>query len=241
MSLGIECKKLKRTGYIPLFLMGGLLAAAVPIIMMTLRAEIYTGQPGNPLHILLDANWQMMAMLNVLLAVCGACLMYHTEYADNASQRMDMLPVRQGSLFLGKFLVAVLASSGAMMLESISVAICLIHWFPEFDFSLMALINNMGFEMALMLPTIMLMLLIASACKNMWVSLGIGVILVFTFSILPSDHRILTLCPFATPYQLLHTAQKNGRVSVFLLTSGIETLGFGAGELMYQKVRRCFV
>ena len=30
----------------------------------------------------MDANWQMMAMLNILVCICGACMMFHTEYAD---------------------------------------------------------------------------------------------------------------------------------------------------------------
>ena len=32
MSLSLECKKAKRTGFIPAFLCGGILAAAVPIV-----------------------------------------------------------------------------------------------------------------------------------------------------------------------------------------------------------------
>ena len=34
MSLSLECKKAKRTGFIPAFLCGGILAAAVPIVNM---------------------------------------------------------------------------------------------------------------------------------------------------------------------------------------------------------------
>lgn len=42
-----------------------------------------TALAGNPINILMSANWQMMAMLNILISICGACMMYHTEYADN--------------------------------------------------------------------------------------------------------------------------------------------------------------
>ncbi|MCI9143438.1 MAG: ABC transporter permease, partial [Lachnospiraceae bacterium] len=76
----LETRKLKRTGYIPAFLGGGLLAGLVPIVNMTVRTTMFTTQPGNPFHILMDANWQLMAQLNVLLLVCGACILYHTEY-----------------------------------------------------------------------------------------------------------------------------------------------------------------
>lgn len=82
MSLLIESKKLKRTGYLPAFLAGGFLAAAFPVVYMMVKAEEMTALAGNPINILMSANWQMMAMLNILISICGACMMYHTEYAD---------------------------------------------------------------------------------------------------------------------------------------------------------------
>ena len=88
MSLGLECKKIRRTGFFPAFIVGGLLAAAVPVLNMAVRSNIYVGIENSPLQILMSANWQMIAMLNVLLIVAGACLMYHTEYADNGIQKM---------------------------------------------------------------------------------------------------------------------------------------------------------
>ena len=103
MTLGLEIKKLKRTGYFPAFLAGGLLASAFPLVNMMIRAETFTALPGEPFIILMDANWQMMAMLNILVSICGACMMYHTEYADNGAQKMDVLPVGTGHLFIIKF------------------------------------------------------------------------------------------------------------------------------------------
>lgn len=85
-----------------------------------------------------------------------------------------------------------------------------------------------------------LMLVIASACKNMWVSLGIGVILVFTLSILPQDNIVLSLFPFASPYQMLSAAVENSRTALFLAVCGIETVVFGIAEVLYLQVRRCF-
>ena len=83
MRFGMELKKLRRTGYFPAFPAGAAAASAFPILNMAVRTEVYTGLPGNPLDILLDASWQMMAMLNILLIVCCTCMMYHTEYAEN--------------------------------------------------------------------------------------------------------------------------------------------------------------
>ena len=53
-----------------------------------------------------------------------------------------------------------------------------------------------------MLPVILLSLLIASLCKNMWISLGIGVICVFLATMIPTRNFVLTLFPFALPFQV---------------------------------------
>ena len=86
--------------------------------------------------------------------------------------------------------------------------------------------------------TVMLMLVIASACRNMWISLGIGVILVFTLSVFPQDNEVLSLFPFASPYQTFAAAAENGRALLFVAACGIETVLFGIAEVIYLKVRR---
>ena len=70
MALNLEIKKLKRAGYLPAFLGGALLAAAFPLANMLFRPETFTAMPGRPFDILMDADWQMMAMLNILVSIC---------------------------------------------------------------------------------------------------------------------------------------------------------------------------
>ena len=129
MTFGLECKKIKRTGFIPTFIVGGLLAAAVPVVNMAVRSETYLGLESSPIQILMDANWQMMAMLNVLLLVAGACLMYHTEYADNAIQKMYMLPIKKQNLFFGKTVLIAVMGIVILIFEAIGIAFCSILWF----------------------------------------------------------------------------------------------------------------
>ena len=100
--MNVEYMKIKRSGFVPLALGSGILAAAFPVLNMAVRPERYLNLPGSPVEILMQANWSLMAMLNVLLVVAGACLLYHIEYADNGMQKMESLPVREGSLFFGK-------------------------------------------------------------------------------------------------------------------------------------------
>ena len=77
MSVFLEFKKAKRTGLLPTYIAGGMLAAAVPVVNMAVRSEMYLTRQGNPVSILFHANWQMMAMLNILLVTSGTCLLYH--------------------------------------------------------------------------------------------------------------------------------------------------------------------
>ncbi|XCP84036.1 ABC transporter permease [Roseburia hominis] len=240
MILRLEFSKLRRTGYVPAFLAGGLLASAFPIANMAFRQEMYLHLPQDPLTILTDANWQMMAMLNILLAVCGACIMYHTEYANNGVQKMNVLPVRPETIFLGKCITAFIFSAVMILLETAAFTGCALYWFPGYEPDFTKLAGYAGFAFLMMLPTILLMLLIASACQNMWLSLGIGVVLVFLCSILPQDNSILPLCPFSSPYQTLPSVQEKGKTIWFLTACGIETLFLGTIALILQRIRRYF-
>lgn len=240
MSLVIESKKLKRTGYIPAFLAGGFLAAAFPVVYMMVKAKEITSLSENPIDILMSANWQMMAILNILISICGACMMYHTEYTDNGIQKMSMLPIHQGNMFLGKFCISALMVSAMIVVEIAALIGCASYWFPGYTFDLAEILKNTGFQIVVTMPTVMSMLVITSACKNMWVSLGIGVILVFTLSILPQDNAVLSLFPFSSPYQTLAAATANSRTTLFLSVCGVETVLLGVVEMIYLKVRRCF-
>ena len=99
MTSALEWKKMRRTGFFPAFLAGGLLTAAVPVVNTALRPENFVDQQALPAVILTGANWQVMSMLLSFLLIIGACIMYHTEFADNAMQRMDTLPKRPEDLF----------------------------------------------------------------------------------------------------------------------------------------------
>ena len=63
-------------------------------------------------------------------------------------------------------------------------------------------------------------------------------ILVFTLSVFPQDNEVLSLFPFASPYQTFAAAAENGRAPLFVAACGIETVLFGIAEVIYLKVRR---
>lgn len=239
MSIILESKKMKRTGLVPALLCGGIIAAAVPIINMAVRSEIYTGLDTSPIQILFDANWQMMAMLNILLIVAGACMIYHTEYADNAIQKLCTLPTRESSLYFGKFAFLTAMYAFVLIIEAAGIAISTYHWFELTGDIRIELLKSLGYSLLLMLPATLAALLIASACKNMWVSLGIGVVCVFLATLLPSDNFTLSLFPFSLPFQsFAGTAETT--IRNFVIAAIAESIGFIIAELLFIKIRRSF-
>lgn len=239
MSVFLECKKIRRTGFLQAFIGGGILAGAVPVVNMAVRSEIYQTKQGSPVQILLSANWQMMAMLNVLLVVTGACLLYHMEYADHAMQKMKSLPVREISIFSGKVILTILMSLLVLAIEAGATAFCAYYWFETRNGFWEELGRNFGYAFLLMLPCLVLSMLISEACKNMWISLGIGVVCVFTATMLPTDNFALSLFPFATPFQMF-TGTDLAQVTRYIYAAAAETFVFGLAELLLIKIRRSF-
>lgn len=239
MSFALERRKVKRTGFLPAFLGGGILAAAVPVLNTAFRSEMYVSMNGSPVNILLGANWQMMSMLNILLIVAGACIMYNTEYADNAIQRMCTLPTKESTMFFGKTAVLITVSILLLVIEAVSIFGCSVHWFLQSTDLYMEILKNFGFFLLLMLPAILLSLLIASVCKNMWISLGIGVICVFIATMIPTGNFVLTLFPFALPFHMLggHAADV---IRNYAIAGAIETVVIALLEVVVLKVRRSF-
>lgn len=239
----LEVQKIKRTGFCQAFLGGGALAALVPVVNMAVRTETFTSQPGSPFQILMEANWQLMAQLNIFILVCGACLLYHTEYADNAIQKAQAIPMGPSGLFLGKLGILLFSCLIPLCLETASLVLCCMHWFPDRTGEGFQMLTGMAFEFAVLLPTGAAMLFISSMCRNMWGSLGAGVILVFVASMLPTNApsigRILAFVPFCAPYRMLQEFPGREAVWALCLCLG-EVVLLCAAERVYQSIRRCF-
>lgn len=242
MSLCLECIKVKRTGFLPAFIAGGILAALVPLVNMAFRSEFYMESSMPPLKILLDENWQMMAMFNILLVVAGTCLMYHLEYAENAIQRMCTLPVRESGMFFGKFVLALAACIMMLAIEAAAIAFCCVHWFGK-DADLwnlaIEILKNFGYFFLLMLPVILCSLLIASLCENMWTSLGIGVLCVFIATMIPVKNFALSIFPYALPFQIF-VGKTESIVRNYVIAGMLESVIAVAAEVVLLKIRRWF-
>lgn len=238
MSLLLEIKKLKRTGFFPAFLIGAILAASFPIINIAVRPENFINQNLPALDILMNANWQMISMLNMFFLVIGSCIIYHTEFADHAMQKMEALPQPIGKLFINKTLILIGSIIFALIIEAASFIFCAYYWFNTDNSFLPDILKYFGYEFILLIPAALLIMIIASLCQNMWISLGIGVIGVFIATMLPTDNLILSFFPFAMPFQTLNNAIDNSWISPFLISSGIQTILFSIIEVCILKVRR---
>ena len=239
MSFTPEYKKLKRTGLFPAFFIGGIPAAAVPVLNMAFRSQMYIGINASPVSILLNANWQMMSMLNILLILSCACIMYHTEYADNAMQKMCTLPIKESAIFFGKTAVMIAMAVMMLALEMISIFFCALYWFAPSAELCVEILKNFGFFLLLTLPAILLSLLIASLCKNIWISLGIGVVCMFLATMIPRQNFLLTLFPFALPFQTIAECGI-GEITHYAIACALESAVISLLEIAILKIRRWF-
>ncbi len=166
-----------------------------------------------------------------------------------ACQRIGFIFWQSGFCFAGMGIVI-------LVLEAVGIALCLVHWYELSSNVALELLKNFGYAFVLMLPATLLSLLIASLCQNMWVSLGIGVICVFTATMLPADKFILSIFPFALPFQIFAGVAETV-IRNMLIASVIETAviafcrrntfedkeGYGMSFLSllgveYKKIRR---
>ena len=165
--------------------------------------------------------------------------MYHIEFADHAMQKMKSLPIRESSIFFHKVVLVMVMSAVVLLLEAGAVTFCTDHWFEITEGFWLELFQNFAYEFLLMLPSIVLSMFIASVFENMWVSLGIGVVCIFTATMLPTDHFLLSLFPFAIPFQILAGTDKT-EVIHYLYAAIIEVLVLSLLEVLFVKVRRLF-
>lgn len=161
--------------------------------------------------------------------------MYHQEFANNAMQKMNTLPIRGSALYRGKCGLLCLLLGMALFLEGTAVGLCVIYWFPAGNEFWLTLGKYLGFSYLLTLPCVFLSLLISSVCQNMWVSLGIGVVCIFTATILPSENFALSLFPYALPFRLLFETARPER---YLWAAPIEVGILLLSEAVIVRIRR---
>lgn len=237
MNLMTEFKKIKRTGLAETFLAGGILSALVPVLNTALRTEMFVGQQGNPFEILINGNWQIIAMLNVLLVVVGSSIIYNIEYSNNAVQKTETLPINSFSVFLGKFTILSIFSILNIALETISLVFCVKKWFDERQFESTEVLKFFGISVLFTFTAVFLMMLVAKYCKNMWVCLGTGVLFVLFATVLGNENLYFSMFPFALPFETIFG--NSDKEMLQLIVASVSECGiFIVAELILNKIRR---
>lgn len=238
MILTLEMKKLKRTGFLPAIFLGSLFACAFPLANTALRPELFVQQKLPATEILLNTNGQMLSMVNLLLTVLGACILYHTEFSGSGIKKMNTLPVSQNLLFFHKTLLLLLGLAAAVLLESCCLGFCAVHWFPSEEMLPLHLAQHTGYAFFLLVPAALLMMLIALSFENMWVTLGVGVICIFVSTMIPTDTAILGYFPFVLPFWRFFDIQDKETLLLSLCICLAEILVLMFVEILLQKLRR---
>lgn len=234
MILSLERKKLKYTGISAAFLGGALLAASIPVLNTYFRKDMFIYQHLPSLEILLNANGQMLSMMNLFLCLIGACIIFHTEFSGNGMKKMSTLPVSPLKLFAAKSFLLTFWALIALIIESSSLYFCQIHWFPKEDAVFSGIISYTASSLLFLLPALILMLMVASCCSNMWISLGTGVICIFVATLMPVKDSVLSYFLLVLPFQNLYSEN-----FTFLLSAALIQLAFlGCAEIIIIKLRR---
>lgn len=235
MNPMLEYKKLKRTALLPALILGGLLAAALPVVDLLVRADYIINPAISPLENLMHTDGMLIVMLDCFLIVLGACIVYYVEFADNAIQRINTLPVRSWSVFMSKFIFLAVAFAVVYAIEGASLYFCAWKWFAPESGLMLSVVRLTARLYLFSLPVLSLMLVVSSFCKNMWITLGIGVVGVFAALLLQRVEG-LQYFPFLMPYQkpLGDTATN---ILLCIATATQTVLYLGAGTIL-ARVRR---
>lgn len=125
------------------------------------------------------------------------------------------------------------------LFEAASLCFCGWHWLDAGKEELIEMLQTLGFTLLLTLPAAVIALVIASACRNMWTTLGIGILCIFMATMLPTDNFIISLFPYVLPFQIL-PGMETARVIHYCIAAVCETAAACAAEFIYLKVRRLF-
>lgn len=229
-ALSIELKKCKRTGFIPLMITVGILGAAYALLNFTVRKETLLNLPLKPMDILLTQLYGMVMVLNMFGLIVGTCIIYSIEFKGNAVKKLQVLPVSVPRVYLCKFTIMTFVFLVAVILQNIVLAIIGVTDLPDGSFEFGTLMSFAGYSFITSLPVLSFMLFVSSRIKNMWITLGIGVVgFLSGMALATSDMPPFMASPFVVMLKpaVAMSAQPD---MVVALVSVVETILFcGAG------------
>ncbi len=235
--LRLEWKKEKRTGAFMSLVMAGCFGALYALVNFTWRKTSLLALDMEPMDILLTQSYGMMALFNAFGIVVSSCLVYHIEFQEHGLEKLLALSLNMARVYLAKFFWLALALCFAIGLESVSLLGIGLFVLPPHTFELSTWFSFSLYMLELALPTLSLMMWIASLFETIWIPLGIGVAGFFSAMALAQGSNFWLINPFLLllkPALLLQ-----GKVSWTLsLLALIETLLFLSLGLYTSQRRR---
>jgi len=173
--LGLELKKLKRTGIIPAMLLVGILGALYALANFAVRKDTLLSLPVPPMVVLLTQLYAMIAVLNLFVIIVANCIIYNIEYQYDAAKKMASMPISIVKMYLFKFIIISVLLFFAMLIQNTALVYIGINELPPNSFDMRTLIIFASYSFVIALPVHAFMLLISSQTSNMWMTLGIGI------------------------------------------------------------------
>lgn len=196
-SFTIEIKKYKRSGILGIFPVIGIIGGLYAFANFIIRKETLLHLPLSPMAILLTQLYGMIMVLNLFGIIVATTLVYHIEFRNYAIKKMYMLPYKSSHIFSIKYFILSILLCLCIILQN--TALCIIGklFLPAGTFELDTLIKYAIYIYVTSLPVFSFMLLISSCCKNIWYTLGVGVVGFFSgMTMALSDIPLFLVNPF---------------------------------------------
>lgn len=173
--IGIELRKERRTGAIPVLLAVGVLGAVYAFINFYVRKDALLRLPLAPMDILLTQLYGMIMVLNLFGIVVATCIIYNMEFEGSAIKKIYMLPISVQRMYFCKFIILTIMLLLAITIQNIALIKIGTTDFPQGSFELNTLITFAGYSFLTSMPVLSFMLLISSRFEHIWIPLGVGV------------------------------------------------------------------
>lgn len=237
-TLGIEFRKEKRVGVIPLMLAVGIMGAGYSFANFAVRKETLLNLPLAPMDVLLTQMYGMIMILNMFGIIVAVCMIYNMEFKGSAVKKMYMLPMKVHSMYIGKYVILTVLLLLDIGIQNVALAGIGIADLPQGTFEAPALVAFAGYSFITSMPVLSFMLFVASRFENMWVPLGIGVAgFLSGMTLAMPDNIWLCIHPFVMMLKPAISMSAKPDPVVIILSLAETILFLGAGVWTTKNLR----
>lgn len=236
--LGVEFRKEKRVGVIPLMFSVGVMGAGYSFANFAVRKETLLNLPLAPMDVLLTQMYGMIMILNMFGIIVAACMIYNMEFRGSAVKKMYMLPMKVHSMYVCKYVILTVMLLIDIGIQNMALAGIGVAELPQGKFEAHALVAFAGYSFITSMPVLSFMLFIASRFENMWIPLGIGVAgFLSGMALAMPDNIWLCIHPFVMMLKPAIAMSAQPEPVVIILAVAETVLFLGAGIWTKKNLR----